>query len=112
MSIKKSRVVLVLLVALLVIVPLRGLLAQEQVTLRVLNYLDLTSPGTEREIKEIWEAFEKNNPDIKIEREDLYGEPFHQKLEAYAAAGNLPDVMYMWPGARSATLHDKKLVKD
>ena len=103
---KKSRVISILLAAFLVVAVVSGLSAQEQITLKVLNYLDLTSPGTEREIKEIWEAFEKNNPDIKIEREDLFGEPFHQKLEAYAAAGNLPDVIYMWPGARSATLHD------
>lgn len=112
MYIKKSRVISIVLAVFLIVAGISGLSAQEQITLKVLNYLDLTSPGTEREIKEIWEAFEKSNPDIKIEREDLFGEPFHQKLEAYAAAGNLPDVIYMWPGARSATLHDKRLVKD
>ena len=51
-------------------------------------------------------------PHITIIREDLFGEPFHHKTEAYAAAGTLPDVMYMWPGGRSTTLHTKKLVKD
>ena len=85
---------------------------QQPIRLRVYNYLDATSPGAYREIEEIWKAFERNNPDIVIEREDMFGEPFHQKLEAYAAAGQLPDVIYMWPGGRSSTLHTKRLVKD
>lgn len=84
----------------------------EQIELTVLNYLDATSPGAEREIEEIWNAFERNNPDIRIVREDLFLEPFHQKTEAYAAAGRLPDVLYMWPGGRSSTLHTQRLVKD
>jgi len=71
-----------------------------------------TSPGAYREIADVWEAFEKANPNIEIEREDLFLEPFHQKTEAYAAAGRLPDVLYMWPGGRSTTLHTKRLVKD
>ncbi|BAS26268.1 ABC transporter substrate-binding protein [Limnochorda pilosa] len=86
--------------------------SQEPVVLTVLNFLDATGPGTEREIKEIWNAFERNNPDIKIVREDLFLEPFHQKTEAYAAAGRLPDVFYMWPGGRSMTLHTQRLAKD
>ncbi len=89
-----------------------GVAAEKQVVLRVLNYLDATSPSAYREITEVWEAFEANNPDIKLEREDLFGEPYHQKTEAYAAAGQLPDVLYMWPGGRSSTLHTKRLVKD
>ncbi|MCL6613315.1 MAG: extracellular solute-binding protein [Firmicutes bacterium] len=115
MSLGKSRtrVLLVLVLAVAMIVAVFGAgAAGEVITLRVLNYLDATAPGVEREINEIWGAFEKANPDIKIIREDLYQEPFHQKVEAYAAAGQLPDVMYMWPGGRSATLYDKKLVKD
>lgn len=89
-----------------------GIAADKPIVLRVLNYLDATSPSAYREITEVWEAFERNNPDIKIEREDLFNEPFHQKTEAYAAAGQLPDVIYMWPGGRSSTLHTKHLVKD
>lgn len=84
----------------------------EPIRLSVLNYRDATSPGAQREIDEIWRAFELNNPGIVIEREDLFLEPFHQKTEAYAAAGRLPDVLYMWPGGRSSTIHSKRLVKD
>lgn len=89
-----------------------GIAANKPIVLRVLNYLDATSPAAYREITEVWEAFEKANPDIKIEREDLFNEPFHQKTEAYVAAGQLPDVVYMWPGGRSSVLHAKHLVKD
>ncbi|TCW61154.1 extracellular solute-binding protein [Treponema sp. J25] len=84
----------------------------EVVTLKVLNYLDASQANSEREIKEIWGEFERRYPNIKIEREDLFNEPFHQKTSAYIASGQLPDVLYMWPSGRSAELHNKKLVKD
>lgn len=86
--------------------------AADPIVLRVLYYFDATSPGAQRELTEVWEAFDKANPDIKVVREDLFNEPFHQKTEIYAATGQLPDVIYMWPGGRSSTLHTKKLVKD
>ena len=86
--------------------------AKDPIVLRVLYYFDATSPGAQRELTEVWEAFDKANPDIKVVREDLFNEPFHQKTEIYAATGQLPDVIYMWPGGRSTTLHTKKLVKD
>jgi len=109
---RKSRMFMLLTVAVAAVLCLNTVAAADQVELRVLNYLDLTGAAAQRELTDIWEAFEKNNPDIRVIREDLYDEPFHQKTEAYAAAGELPDVLYMWPGARSATLHDNKLVKD
>jgi raffinose/stachyose/melibiose transport system substrate-binding protein len=83
-----------------------------KVTLRVLNYYDMTSPNAVAEIERIWDTFTKANPDIVIEREDLFGEPFHQKTEAYAAAGDIPDVLFAWPAGRSATLHENHLLKD
>jgi raffinose/stachyose/melibiose transport system substrate-binding protein len=33
-------------------------------------------------------------------------------MEAYAAAGRLPDVAYVWPSGRSTTLHTQRLLKD
>ncbi|HKL86076.1 MAG TPA: extracellular solute-binding protein [Treponemataceae bacterium] len=83
-----------------------------KVKLTVLNYMDMTSANSADEVDAVWKAFEKANPDIQIEREDLFNEPFHQKTEAYAAAGQLPDVLYAWPSGRSTTLHTKKLLKD
>lgn len=111
MSLRKSTMWLVLL-ALLVFALVPTLIAAEPVTIRVLNYLDASSPGAAREITDVWQKFEADNPDILVIREDQFGEPFHHKTEAYAAAGKLPEVIYVWPGGRSATLHQKKLLKD
>jgi raffinose/stachyose/melibiose transport system substrate-binding protein len=74
--------------------------------------LDLTSANSSDEISQVWDAFSKANPDIRIIREDLFNEPFHNKVEAYAAAGQLPDVIYAWPSGRSTTLHTQRLLKD
>ena len=80
--------------------------------IRVLNYFDLTSANSVGEVQTVWQAFEQNNPDIRVIREDPYNEPFHQKTEAYAATRNLPDVIYAWPSGRSSTLHTQRLLKD
>ncbi|MDR1410879.1 MAG: extracellular solute-binding protein [Spirochaetaceae bacterium] len=79
---------------------------------RVLNYLDLTIANSAQEITDVWDKFSQNHPDIKVVREDLFNEPFHNKIEAYAAAGQLPDVVYAWPSGRSTTLHTQHLLKD
>jgi raffinose/stachyose/melibiose transport system substrate-binding protein len=81
-------------------------------SLRVLNYMDLTSANSSDEIMRVWDAFSNAHPDIKLVREDLFNEPYHNKVEAYAAAGQLPDVIYAWPSGRSTTLHTQKLLKD
>jgi raffinose/stachyose/melibiose transport system substrate-binding protein len=84
----------------------------EQIQLRVLNYFDMTAASSADEISMMWDSFSQANPDIKIVREDLFNVPFHNKVESYAAAGQLPDVMYAWPSGRSATLHTRHLLKD
>jgi raffinose/stachyose/melibiose transport system substrate-binding protein len=83
-----------------------------QIELRVLNYFDMTVANASDEITSVWNAFERANPDIRIIREDLFNEPFHNKVESYAAAGQLPDVLYAWPSGRSTTLHTQRLLKD
>ena len=84
---------------------------QEKVTLNVLNYQQADQAGYQEDV-EIWKKFQAENPDITLNMEILFNEPYHQKLQAYAAAGTLPDVFYVWPGARSAVIHEKKLAKD
>ena len=107
---KFTSILLAVLVAIGIFVP--TVLAEEKITLTVLNYFDLTSPGAERELEEVWREFSRRNPNIIVEREDLFLDAFHQKVEAYAAADRLPDVVYMWPGGRSTSLHTLGLVKD
>jgi len=85
--------------------------AMAQVTLNVLNYQQADQAGYQEDVQ-IWQDFQTQNPDIKLNMEVLFNDPYHQKLEAYAAAGTLPDVFYLWPGARSAVIHEKHLAKD
>jgi raffinose/stachyose/melibiose transport system substrate-binding protein len=86
--------------------------AAGQVELTVLNYIDMSEPNSANEVAMVWDKFSAENPDIKVVREDLFNEPFHQKTEAYVASGQLPDVLYMWPSGRSSSLHTTKSVKD
>jgi len=81
-------------------------------TIKVLNYADLTVANAAQFEKWMWDTFQKNNPDVALEKEDLFNEPFHDKTNAYIASGNVPDVMYVWPSGRSSGLHEKKLLKD
>lgn len=87
-------------------------ITDEIVELRVLNYIDMSGAGALEEIDVIWKAFEDAHPNIKIIREDGFEDPFHNSVEAYAAAGTLPDVLYAWPSGKSSTLHTKRLLKD
>lgn len=103
---------LVLAMIMVLAVGITGSIAEEAVTLQVLNYRDMTSPNAMEETSIVWDAFQAAHPNIKLEIQDEFNDPFHQQTEAYAAAGNLPDVMYAWPSGRSTTLHTNKLLKD
>ena len=83
-----------------------------KIDITVLNYLDMAEPNSANEIALVWDKFAEENPDINVIREDLFNEPFHQKAEAYVASGNVPDVICMWPGGRSASLQINHNVKD
>ncbi len=85
--------------------------AAGQTTLTFLYYIDATQAGY-AEDQAIWAKFVAENPDIKLVKEELFDQAFHEKVAAYVAAGTLPDVMFMWPSGRSTALHEKKLVKD
>jgi raffinose/stachyose/melibiose transport system substrate-binding protein len=83
-----------------------------KITLKVFDYLDPYYSNAAADAKYLFDRFEQDNPDIKIERESLFNDAFHNKMKAYAAARNLPDVMYVWPSERSDYLHDQHLLKD
>jgi raffinose/stachyose/melibiose transport system substrate-binding protein len=82
------------------------------VTLRVLNYFEKDAANASRELTRVWGAFTDANPDIRLLREDLFNEAFHERVEAYVEEGDLPDVIYAWPSGRSAVLHNRRLLKD
>ncbi|AEE15873.1 ABC transporter substrate-binding protein [Treponema brennaborense] len=115
MSIKKFTAILLAVSVLVCTVSAGGTKdgsANGKIVLKVLDYADSTAPNAFDDNTYVWEAFEKANPDIIIQREVLFNEPFHQKSAAYAASGNMPDVFYMWPGGRSTAIHTQHLAKD
>ena len=81
-------------------------------TIRVLNYIDMSEPNSANEVEMVWNEFSRLHPEIEVIREDLFNEPFHMKVESYAAQGNLPDVLYCWPDGKSTSLHNEGLIKD
>jgi raffinose/stachyose/melibiose transport system substrate-binding protein len=81
-------------------------------TLRVLNYGGASDPAGAEETERVWAAFEKANPHITLVREDLYGESYYDRVDAYIREGNLPDVVFAWPGGRSAPLHTGGFLRD
>lgn len=85
--------------------------APAKTTLKVLHYVDATSAGYAQD-KAIWDKFIADNPDIVIEKEELFNDPFHAKVSSYIAAGTIPDVQYAWPSGRSSELHTKNLLAD
>ncbi|MCL2719930.1 MAG: extracellular solute-binding protein [Treponema sp.] len=83
-----------------------------ETVLTVLYYLDALNPTAVADANLWFRTFERNNPGVRIIRENLFGEVYHDKLRVYAAAGNLPDVIYVWPSGRHDYLHEHRLLKD
>lgn len=85
----------------------------QKTTLNFLYYIDATQAGYEEDMA-YWQKFRDDNPDIDLQMEMLFSQAYHQKLSSYIAAGQVPDVVYMWPTSRDSSkiLHDNKLMKD
>ncbi len=107
----KKALFLALVLALAVLVPMTATAAPTP--LKFLYYIDASQTGY-AEDQAIWQKFKDDNPDIDLQMEILFNQPYHEKLGAYIAAGTLPDVMYVWPSNRSssAILHQMHLLKD
>lgn len=84
----------------------------DTVTLQAFHYLDLTNEVTTDNWDDLLAGFIEKYPDIEIEFEFLYGEPYHNKLQSMAVAGQLPDVMFLWPGKRTGQVTGSGLIKD
>ncbi|MDR2398233.1 MAG: extracellular solute-binding protein [Spirochaetaceae bacterium] len=83
----------------------------ETVTLSVYMQFEQANPQYE-----YWpvtlEAFAQKYPHIKLDFEYVSGEQFHDKFQAMAAAGDIPDLFTCYAGARSAYILDRGAVKD
>jgi raffinose/stachyose/melibiose transport system substrate-binding protein len=109
---RKSRIIGIFFMALIVLSVFSSCAKDERITLKVLYYLEATAPNAIADANLWFGTFEKEHPNVRIDRENLFDDPFHDKTRAYAAAGELPDVMYVWPSGRSDYLHDQRLLKD
>ena len=56
--------------------------------------------------------FAQKYPDIKLDFEYVTGEQFHDKFQAMAATGQIPDLFTCYAGARSSYILDRGMVKD
>jgi raffinose/stachyose/melibiose transport system substrate-binding protein len=101
-----------IIATLMVAVVAFGAMAQKT-TLNFFYYIDATQAGY-AEDQAYWQKFKDANPDIDLQMEMLFSQAYHQKLSSYIAAGQVPDVIYMWPGARDSSklLHDNKMMAD
>ncbi|MDR0561694.1 MAG: extracellular solute-binding protein [Spirochaetaceae bacterium] len=85
--------------------------ADGTVTLSVYMQMDLASPQYE-----YWpvtlDAFAKKYPNIKLNFEYVSGEQFHDKFQAMAATGDIPDLFTCYAGARSSYILNRGMVKD
>ncbi|MDR1325575.1 MAG: extracellular solute-binding protein [Treponema sp.] len=58
------------------------------------------------------DAFAKKYPNIQVEFEYVSGEQFHDKFQAMAAGGEIPDLFTCYSGARSSYILNRGMVKD
>jgi raffinose/stachyose/melibiose transport system substrate-binding protein len=70
-----------------------------KVTVKTMAYGDNSNQEGQNWVR-IVTAFEKENPNIKIDYEMLYDEAYHQKVVARLAAGDVPALAYMGADAR------------
>ena len=82
------------------------------VTLEVMHYLDLADNTSTTNFNEVVDAFRAANPGIRLNFDYLFDEAYHNKLQAVAVAGQLPDVLFLWPGKRTGDVTGAGLVQD
>ncbi len=75
--------------------------ASGPVVLKIMGYAD-NSTGEIVDWENAMADFQALYPDVVLEVETLYDEPYHQKATARVQSGDVPHVAYMWPGSRSS----------
>lgn len=86
--------------------------AEEKVTLSMIYAQDLTDPVISGNWEELTAAFQKKYPNIEFQADYLFGEVYHTKFQTMIAAGQVPDVIYLWPGKRTAYVTTNNKAKD
>ena len=78
----------------------------------MLAYQDLSDPVTAPNFKILLNTFNASNPNIKLNIEYNFDEAYHNKLQAMLVAGQLPDVLFLWPGKRTGSVTESGQIKD
>jgi raffinose/stachyose/melibiose transport system substrate-binding protein len=82
-----------------------------QVTLDILAYGD-NSTREGQDWNRLVAEFQAANPGIRIRSEMLFDQAYHQKVEARLAAGDVPDIAYMWVDALGQAWRDSNQFVD
>lgn len=82
------------------------------ITLQVQHYLDLADNVSAGNFQELVDAFHAANPDIRLEFDYLFNEPYHNKLQSSAIAGQLADIVFLWPGKRTGEVTGSGAIAD
>jgi len=107
-----KKVLMVMLSVLLAASMLQAVFAADKIKLKMYEYQNLTDKVEVANWEELLEAFSKENPDIEFEFEYGYDEPYHNKLQTMAIAGQIPDLAFLWPGKRTGYITGQGLIKD
>lgn len=86
--------------------------AQDKITLYLFDYLDLTDAVSTETREKIVAEYKAAHPNVELEIEYLFDEAYHNKLQAMTVAGQLPDVIFLWPGKRTGAVTSSGLIKD
>ncbi len=73
----------------------------EPVVLKIMGYAD-NATGEIVDWENALADFQAMYPDVTLEVETLYDQPYHQKATVRVQSGDIPHVAYMWPGSRSS----------
>lgn len=80
--------------------------------LTMLAHVDKTDPTNTGNFDDILNEFYAQNPDVELDIEYLWNEPYHNKLQVMSVAGQLPDLMFLWPGKRTGQITGSGKIKN
>lgn len=86
--------------------------AEDGVTLSMYAYNDRADEVEAPNWDVVLSTFQDTHPEITFEIEYGFSEGYHDKLAAKLAAGQVSDITYTWPGARTGALVNSGLMKD
>ncbi|MEE8440193.1 MAG: extracellular solute-binding protein [Spirochaetia bacterium] len=84
----------------------------EGIKLEAYGYLELTNEVSTTNWDELIAGWEAAHSDISLEFVYGFNEPYHDKLQAMSVAGQLPDLMFLWPGKRTGYVTGNGVIKD